>query len=244
MKKTLTFIFIILSFFSFSQKRDSLSIIEEDVISHEDSLNWYGIDSFPHWTSKYQTKFTSIDIIYRNKFYDADFRNQLPRVSNVNLPSLPYFIGIQNTTQLNINREICFSGTLSIEQMLPVNIQLNDSINAKLRGFNVGVPIFGFDALHKYRNIDFLIFSGVNIGRLKIYKKDYINKKNPYFLPKISLMPRIALGKIVLSATAEYDFDVFSTRWKNLLFEKKYSNTLSGFRQSGFSLIFGVGYKY
>ncbi len=230
-KRLVIILFVFVSTFSFGQ----------------DEIDTSGNSRVPPFWIKFgklQSEVFSWDVIYGNKFYNNDFRNYLPNVESIEIGKEPYYIGVQMASGLITTRMYSFSGAFNVVQMIPISIKLNDTINAKLRGFNVGVPIFGFDALYKYKNIDFLIFSGVNIGRLKIFKKDYINKKNPYFSPKISLMPRVALGKIVLSATAEYDFDVFSTRWKNPIFEKKYSNTLSGFRQSGFSLIFGLGLKF
>lgn len=192
----------------------------------------------------------SFDIIYGQKFYKNDFYNALNNQNNISLGGNPRFIGIQeagtiyltkNHTWLRFNHYESFSAILV--KMIPVDIKINDSINAKLSGFNLGFPMFGYDFFPKQRAIDLILIVGANTGRLKLYNNDLIRSHNPYFSPKITIFPRITIKRFTISLLAEYEQDISKAGWKKMRFGKAGSFNVNGFDQTGYSFYFGIGYR-
>jgi hypothetical protein len=180
----------------------------------------------------------SVELSYSDKFYDNSFYAQLPSRSSISLFQAPHWIGVHAVEHALYGAHGQMAAAVSMEQMLPYTITINDSIRAKMTGFSMGLPLFGFDLLRRSKMVDFLIVAGANVGRLGLGGDDRVRSKNPFISPKLLVMPRIALGKLVISAKAEYSYDVSEKQWKNRMFGPKHTAAIQSFNQSG--LTFGV----
>lgn len=184
----------------------------------------------------------SIGLSYSNKFYDNSFYRQLPSRNNVAPFAAPHWIGVQVVECWPHGVRGQMVSLVTMEQMLPYRIIINDSIKARMTGFNLGIPLFGMDLL-KSKNVDFLIVGGVNVGRVNLGGDNRVRAKNPFISPKLLVAPRICLGKIVISGMVEYSYDVSGKQWKNRMFGAKHTSAIQPFNQNGFTLGVGAGIK-
>ena len=185
------------------------------------------------------------DLIYAQRFYANSFYDQLSRTNSLTFNTPPRYVGLQQsgTTPFKKLSNKYQSYAFSISQMIPINITLNDTLKAKLTGCNFGLPLYGYDLLRNQKNIDLIIMTGANVGRLRIYDNKLVRSKNAYFSPKGTLVLRITIKKIVLSFLGEYDRDISSGKWKKLKYGSENTISPNSFYQSAYSFSIGLGYK-
>ncbi|MDP2385402.1 MAG: hypothetical protein Q8M29_03450 [Bacteroidota bacterium] len=187
----------------------------------------------------------SSDLIYTQKLYNNSFYDQLSRTNILTFNTPSRYIGIQQsgTNRFEKGKEKYGSFALSVSQMIPADITLNDTLKAKLTGCNFGIPLFGYDLFKNQKNIDLIIMTGVNTGRLRIYDNKLVRSKNGYFSPKGTLLLRITIKKIVLSFLGEYDRDISAGKWKKLKYGSENTINPNSFYQSAYSFSIGLGYR-
>ena len=132
-------------------------------------------------------------------------------------------------------------GNLYYAQILPQVIRLNDTLNANISGFNFGFTVEGIDLFSKSRVFDAIICFGANTGRYKLSNAIYSTQKNPYFSPKIALLPRFVIGKIILLFNIAYETDISSKNWRPTYFSKLPKNNLEKTSVTGLTIMAGIG---
>lgn len=134
---------------------------------------------------------------------------------------------------------------LSYAQIIPQTIQINDSLNGKMNGFNVSCNLIGIDITPKSSFSSIVLGAGFNAGRLRIASDAYRSQKNPFFAPALYFNPRFFIGHLAIGLRAEYQFDVTKTGWRSV----NLSNKTTGFnpidiRQTGLLTYLSVGWKF
>lgn len=199
--------------------------------------------SFAQDTYPYER--ASFELIGSQKnFSDIPFLSR----SSAFLKTPPKYVGIQfsgnyfiteNHTLFRKDRYNYFHESFS--QLLPMDVKVGDSINAKMTGYNLGFSLWGYDLFLKKRNIDLAITIGANTGRLRLYGNRSVQSQNTYFSPKARLSAKVFIGKIAITASAEYEHDVTSGKWTKLWLFKPNTEVPYGFYQSGFTFSLGIG---
>ncbi len=192
--------------------------------------------------SKVQAQFTSRDITYGGRFPSRSFYQQFNTLENFQLYKPLQTVGIAVTGHYFVNKRGDPDGYSSYCQILPQDIVVQDSIKCRVNGFVFGFMLFGRDVFKKMDHFDFIICTGFNTGRLRLEHNELIRRKNAFFSPAVAAVPRLRIGRLVLSARFEYEYDISSPRWKKFLFAKDGGITLSNLRQNGLSTCISLGW--
>jgi hypothetical protein len=198
---------------------------------------------FASASAQLMTDLYSFDFVVQQRIYDKPFSSLLTNMHKRIEPlDVPVSVGFQFTGKFHypITRSSLMhvSGVNNYLFMLPTRVKLGDTMDAKITGFNFGLPVLGIDLLGKNKSADILLFAGMNTGCTWIYGSGRIHSKNAYFSPKAVVMPRFAIKNLVLSCFAEYDYDVSATRWKKTVFGPRHGLAVNPFKQGG--LVFGL----
>lgn len=154
------------------------------------------------------------------------------------------YIGIGMTSVLMINRKYSFPAQLAFSHLVPLPIELNDSISGRISGFNISVPLAGYDPFHYSKTVDMLFETGFNTGRVRLFGDAQLEQVNAYFSPFVSFSPRIVLGKIAVRWKVMFEFDVTRSTWRNVWFSNSPKVDLGPMRSSGFSSFVSVGWTW
>lgn len=193
--------------------------------------------------SKYEAGFSSVDVsigqhLYSQSFYELNTLKHFKLAAPVTIAG----IGISGIFDYKTGKRAgSYSSSISYHHILPQNIKI-DSTDIKIMGFNVAIGVWGMDILHRLEKADIIVSAGINTGRLRIRESKLVQAKNPLLSPKISVMPRVRLGRIALSACAEYGYDISFAKWRKLRFADDVPAGLDKFRQSGLNCVFSLGY--
>ena len=133
------------------------------------------------------------------------------------------------------------NGNLYYSQIIPQTILINNTNKCNVTGFNVGAS-FGRDLFGKTEKFDLMINFGFNSGRLRLYENELTRQKNPFFAPKIGLQPRVKMGKLVISLTIEYDYDISKSTWRKTFFANSNKINIDKLKQTGLTTFIGIGY--
>lgn len=183
---------------------------------------------------------SSLDLIYGFKSFQSNFYGQLSGLNHINTKLPLQFAGIGYSGALETNRTYTFYGQMSYCQILPQSFYVHDSLKCTLGGFIYSAFVWGKRLNLNQFNV--LLSLGFNTGRLRLYDGEFANQKNPFFSPKISLQPKLALWRLVLSVRADYEFDISRPGWRRTLFSKGPTIELDRLRQSGLTLFFCLGW--
>ncbi|MFN8863743.1 MAG: hypothetical protein ACK500_08845 [Flavobacteriales bacterium] len=184
---------------------------------------------------------SSIDIAFGSRAYAQSFYNALNTLDTWQFDAPVRFVGIAYSGRFYLTRGKDFDGHLSFGHILPERIQLNDSLSPELGGFVAGFA-YGRDVFRGSELLDVILGIGFNTGRLRLNDGQLINQKNPFLAPKISLQPKLNLGRIALSVRLEYEYDISGADWRN---ERNNSNQYEGvssFSQTSFTGMASIGY--
>lgn len=154
------------------------------------------------------------------------------------------YIGIGMTSVLMINRKYSFPAQLAFSHLVPQPIELNDSISGRISGFNISVPLAGYDPFCYSKTVDVLFETGFNTGRVRLFGDARLEQVNAYFAPFVSFSPRIVLGKIAVRWKLMFEFDVTRSTWRNVWFSNSPKVDLGPMRSSGFSSFVSVGWTW
>ncbi len=154
------------------------------------------------------------------------------------------YIGIGMTSVLMINRKYSFPAQLAFSHLVPQPIELNDSISGRISGFNISVPLAGYDPFRYSKTVDVLFETGFNTGRVRLFGDARLEQVNAYFAPFVSFSPRIVLGKIAVRWKLMFEFDMTRSTWRNVWFSNSPKVDLGPMKSSGFSSFVSVGWAW
>lgn len=187
----------------------------------------------------------SIDLVYTSKILKQNnFSSDINSFSNYNLLQPLNYVGINITSGFKITfgtREELTSGYLEIAKLIPQKVNIHDSIQATLHGYNLGIMIFGYDFIDK-RKFDLITCLGFNLGRILIKESDDLKQKNPYLSPSLAIIPRYNSKKISIQFRFGYDFDISRKTWKSKGIQNPSSTQLNSLSFQGLNCTFGIGY--
>ncbi len=191
---------------------------------------------------------TSFDLIMMTKaLNNNDFSTDLKEISSMKISQPLNYVGISSTSYFAINTFTRafygFIGYVEYLHVIPQRITIQDSIEGKINGFNVGITLAGIDLIKKER-FDLITSVGFNTGRVWINGADDIKQKNPYFAPMVVVVPRVCIGRISLQLRCAYDFDITIKNWKRKGFSDAALLELDKFSYRGLNMSVGVGYTF
>jgi len=186
----------------------------------------------------------SFDILYGAKLFNNNFYNQFNTINNYSYNSPVQMIGIGYSGGFAFTRSswLDFDGHLSYAQIVPHQLTINDSIKCNINGFVFSASLFGWDFFPKSKYFHLLFSGGFNTGRLRLGGNEWVRQKNPFFSPKLSLQPKIVIGKIILSVRADYEWDISSKNWRRTVFATKDKINLDSFKMDGTTVFFCFGF--
>lgn len=195
------------------------------------------LDTTKHWSQ-------SFDFIYGQKYLShKTFDGALNNLDKLNFGKPLTYVGIGTTLYLTVTRGVFnHPSNIYYAQVVPQDVKLNDSITAKITGFNLGFTIHGFDAFPHKRNLDLIFNMGINTGRLRFYGNSLVTQKNPYFSPKVSMSPRVIIGRIGLQAIITYEFDISRKNWRKMTFSDSPKINLPQTSSTGLTILASIGY--
>lgn len=198
------------------------------------------------------SKIGSVDLIYgfrilnRSQF-SLNLAKKYNTFSDFNSSSPLQYVGIGSSYAGAIGM-IGLTGNFQFCVYLPQRINLPDSSTAKSTGFNIGFTFLGVDLLKNAKNLDLLANFGFDAGQLLISGSG-INQRNKYFAPKLSLQPKVKIGRVALSVCVEYGYDITKDKWRKTWFGPGNQENLTPSSQkigglSGLSWFMTLGYVY
>jgi hypothetical protein len=189
----------------------------------------------------------SLDLSAGYKSFDRSFQKQFNAIDNFSFSKPLQTVGLnfgghfednQNGEEGHRESSLYFS----YSYILPQPVLLNDSVSCMVSGFSIG-QAYGWDFLKENKNLDILLGLGANTGRTKFYRNNLARQQNFFFSPKVCLQPKIAIKKVVLTLTIEYEYDISNPNWKKAWFAKGEQIKLDRLRQNAFTTVFGIGYR-
>jgi len=181
---------------------------------------------------------SSLDLMYGYRVFNTNFNNQLNTTKHFNFKTPIQLAGIEISDEHYINKNLDYYGHLSYCQIIPQNIHLQNTY-CKLGGFIFGLD-YGF-SLGFNRKFKVLMGAGFNTGRTKVFGRDFLDQKNPFFSPKVCIQPKVTIKTLVLSIRAEYDFDISNTQWQKTSSKSVNTFMLGNFKQNCFTAFFCIG---
>lgn len=154
------------------------------------------------------------------------------------------YAGIGATGNFITNREYNFDGHMHYTQVIPQTIKVNDTIMANITGFNFAATAIGFDVFKKLRSVDLFLSAGFNTGRLRLYGNSFVNQKNPYFSPKVSLTPRFTFGRISIQMNIDYGLDISKKNWRKTNLSNSPKLSLPQTSMTGLSTFVMLGFVF
>lgn len=176
---------------------------------------------------------SSVDFIYGYKtlhrtMFDKELKKKHSTFSDFAWTSPLQFVGA-GITLLGDSIDTggkYFIGNAQIVAYLPQKIDVNDSLRATSKGFNIGLTFLGMDAFPKVKHFDLVFNLGFDAGRILLISSG-IHQRNLYFAPKISIQPKVKMGPVALSVFAEYGFDLTKDKWRKTWFGPGDQNNLT-----------------
>lgn len=185
----------------------------------------------------------TFDLIYGQKVLrKGGFDEQLNSFQNPRLFKPLMYAGIGITGGFVTNSDYDFQGHLHYTQVIPQSIRINDTTYANLTGFNFAGTVAGFDVFKKTWAFDLFLSAGFNTGRLLLYGKNFSNQKNAYFSPKISMTPRLNIGRISFQMNVDYELDLTKKKWRKTLLASPSKEHLPNTSMTGLSVFLMLGY--
>lgn len=143
---------------------------------------------------------------------------------------------------------------IQFNKYLPQKIAINDSVNGTISGSSFAYSE-AYDFFKKSDHFDLALGGGLNFGRLKLNEQAWsffdvrsgqLHLKNMLICPKAILQLRVVTKGISFMATAEFQYDVSNSDWKEKLWSRRKpdSHPVPGFNQTGFCCFIGIGYTF
>jgi hypothetical protein len=195
-------------------------------------------------SDKTHTLHSTVEIICGNKLLShKTFDGKLNDLESFKLGVPVSYVGFGITGFFVVSRgNFDHPGSMYYTQVLPQTLRISDSIATNITGFNFGFTIHGFDVFVKKPNLDLFLNIGANTGRLRFYGNSLTDQKNPYFSPKVSMIPRFILKKISVQFTIAYEFDISKKNWRRTNFSDSPKINLDQTSSTGLTILASIGY--
>ena len=200
-------------------------------------------------TGRYR-EYMVFEVNYGYKTLTNSFDHNFNTINNFTLGKPLQTIGVRvnvanipNTTEDKKTTTKTFFGNYDLyyNQIIPQPVYVNGIYKCNITGFVLGYGA-GFDFFKKLKALHLIANFGLNTGRLRLYGNELTRQKNPFFAPKFGLQPRVIIGKLSISLTAEIDYDISKPEWRRTYFANTNKVNINTLLQTGFSTFFSVGY--
>lgn len=190
----------------------------------------------------------TLEVQYGQKIMNKKFPNgNLNTWGNVSLATPLSFVGISYTGGFRLgsksqswNSE--YIGQLGYSLVIPQAIVINDTINAKITGYNFSFPLFaGVNLFPDAKHFDLLFDISAHFGRIRLFGAPAVKQKNPFFAPTISLTPRFKFKKFAFHIRCSYDYDLSNRNWKKLRLLDPPTLYMEKTQFSGMLIFVGIG---
>lgn len=181
----------------------------------------------------------AIEVSAGYRMTQNDFYGQLNSLSNFSTSRPMFLVGITISDHFARNAGSAFR-KVTFNQIMPQSISVNDTINTKIRGFICGAGA-GSNLFRKSKKFHLYLGLGVNVGRIKLYKKDYINKLIPIITPKLIMKPTFFFNRFYVDLNIEYDYDFINSKWKNIGDNQYNSISINKINYTSLTTTFGIG---
>lgn len=226
----LTFIFCLIAISTFSQK-GTIKISKP-----KPPKNTALEDSTSHL-------FEMTAISFEQKYFLSNFDKQLKTIKNRNLMLPCNYLSIGMIEHFSVSRGYSFPGYFIFSYLLPTKIELNDSINEKLKGFNLKFSVAGQNVINK-KHFEIFFVEGLEVGRLKIVNDKNDKLKNGLLAPYFGIVLRLTISRFTCFAVSQFNYDFSASKWKKTWFSKKQDEQIPGFNQTGMVFSFGIKYRF
>ncbi|MCD6069458.1 MAG: hypothetical protein K0S33_4284 [Bacteroidetes bacterium] len=179
------------------------------------------------------------DVMYGYKMYHQKFGKAFNTLGDFSFQKPVRIIGVKETAGLEKGDGVA---EFYLAGIIPTAIRVQDSVPAKVTGLIFG-SAGNIDLFKKSEIFDLFFKMGFNLSCIRLYGSQELNQKNFSFAPKLGIEPRINLGRLVFSASAEYDYDLTKPRWKRAWFTGKDKMPLQKFWQSGLTTSVSIGIR-
>ncbi len=184
---------------------------------------------------------SSADVFYGYRLYSQSFYDQLNTVNKIRFDKPLQTTGVGLSGYFSSTAKMGWHGHLIYNQVIPQIIYIQDTIKGKITGFTFGAA-FGRALKTKNESFALLYCLGFNTGRLRMFDNQFLRQRNSFFSPKISIQPKIKIGKLALSFLIEYEYDISNPLWKKTLSASDNQTQISNLRQSCITGQVGLGY--
>jgi hypothetical protein len=204
---------------------------------HKDTIPW------KHDTSaEIPTAFAYGSLMYGSKVYRDNFYNQLNTPAHHSLATPVRYAGISASMIFDTTgRKILMGGYYSYAQVIPQPVWINGNEKAMLTGFVFSAGLSEVNFFRQSKVFNLLLTAGFNTGRLRMFRNELLDQKNPFFSPKIGVEPVFKFGHYFLSLKGEADYDISGTHWRRMLFTSSNKLNLNSFQQSGWTTLICFG---
>ena len=187
----------------------------------------------------------SLDLLYGTLLLRQGFNDQVNTLKRFEFFEPIQSIGISLNVAYVREGEHNYGIHVSYSQIIPQKIQVNDTINGKINGFNFSWNFYGLDLTPKSKYSSIILGAGFNTGRLRIKSDSLRSQKNPFFAPAIFFNPRLFIGHFSFGFRADYQFDISKTGWRSVNLSNK-TNTFSplNLKQTGLITYLSLGWSF
>lgn len=194
-------------------------------------------------TTSHHHLFELTTFSFEQKYFLSDFGKQLKTINQYQMEQPCNYISLSVIEQFNITRgKYNFPGYWTFSYLLPSSIKINDSINERLKGFNLKIPFGGQNIIRK-KHLGLFFTEGLTFGRLKLVNEDKEKLKNAILAPYIGLVIRGTIKRLTFFAISEFNYDLSSAKWKKTWVSKKQQESIPSFKQSGLNFSIGINYS-
>jgi hypothetical protein len=181
----------------------------------------------------------AIEISAGYRMTQNDFYGQLNSLNNFSTSRPMFLVGITISDHFARNAGSAFR-KVTFNQIIPQSITINDTINTEIRGFIFSAGA-GSNLFRKSKTFHLYLGLGVNAGRIKLYKKDYINKLIPIITPKLIIKPTFFFNRFYVDLNIEYDYDFINSKWKNIGDNQYNDISINKINYTSLTTTFGIG---
>jgi hypothetical protein len=184
----------------------------------------------------------ALELLYGYSVYQSAFFKQVNTFNAFRFNRPVKIAGLQSSDFAYNFGPYAYKGTLGFYVVLPEAVIVNDSTTSILSGFSFSMDLFTRVFYKKSPRHRLKLGLGFATGQLKF--SENVNQKNPFFAPQFSLTYTYRIKKIALCAGAAYFYDVSDPGWKNTHFKTELPVEVATFKQTGFRINLGLGWRF
>lgn len=190
-------------------------------------------------------EYLAMEFTYGTHMYWNNFGDQFNTFENYTGGAPVQTVGITVSSFFYNSNKKRIGFHYSYDQIIPQDVNINDTLNARINGFNYGMSLASFDLISSSKVCSLPIGIGFNTGRLRMVSENRRSQKNPYFAPAVFFTPRFFIGNFVIGLRASYHFDISRKTWRSVNVNSDQTPfALDEFRQTGLIANFCIGFKF